>query len=286
MQSLNTLWEKLRALGQDQYNRGILPPRPLQPPLTPEREAELAHNLGFVGEPDAEAQTAEPAAQVAGAEAGPLGIMAARTGPAYLRGVDVSHHNGTIDWPALAGAGYSFAFIKASEGSTFTDPNFRRNWSGAGRAGILRGAYHYFRPSIAAEPQLQHFLDVMGPLGPGDLQPVLDFEESDDIRASKVIDRAAAMLFGIADRTGRDPIIYSYPFFYKYTLGDPTLFAGQYPLWIAHYDVPRPALFGGWPYWSFWQFTSTGRAPGIAGRVDLNYFNGKLGQLRKFAGYT
>jgi GH25 family lysozyme M1 (1,4-beta-N-acetylmuramidase) len=287
MPMLTELWDRLRAWGVGGGAGGA-------DGGDPDVEGELAAALGVAGGPvepgvgdGAQPQPGDRAdiARIGAPDVEGDSIMAATVAPRYLRGLDVSHHNGIIDWPAVAGAGYSFAFIKATEGQNFTDPAFRRNWTGAGRAGLLRGAYHYFRPSIPVEGQLRHFLDVMGPLGPGDLQPVLDFEESDDVRASKVIERAGIMLDGIRDGAGRDPIIYSYPFFYKYTLGDPTQWANVYPLWVAHYEVKRPALFGGWPFWSFWQYTSTGRAPGVRGRVDLNYFNGKLDQLKRFAGY-
>jgi len=61
-----------------------------------------------------------------------------------VRGVDVSHHNGRVDWPRIRAAGYVFAYLKATEGATFRDRTFLRNRTEATRAGLVTGAYHFF----------------------------------------------------------------------------------------------------------------------------------------------
>ena len=94
---------------------------------------------------------------------------------AVIEGIDVSHYQGTIDWSKVAGAGKTFAFIKASDGTVGADPTFAYNWSRARQAGLRRGAYHFFRPITDALQQAQHFLRQLGD-DHGELPPVLDFE--------------------------------------------------------------------------------------------------------------
>lgn len=80
-----------------------------------------------------------------------------------VAGIDVSHWQGTIDWNAAAADGVEFVFIKATEGGDYTDPAFAANWSGSSRAGIRRGAYHFYRPQTDAAAQAQQFLRVVRP---------------------------------------------------------------------------------------------------------------------------
>ena len=69
------------------------------------------------------------------------------TGP-VVQGVDVSHYDGTIDWVKAHASGIDFAFMKATESTDFIDPNFATNWQAAAAAGVIRGAYHFFRPEV------------------------------------------------------------------------------------------------------------------------------------------
>src|SRR3954468_18448069 len=96
------------------------------------------------------------------------------TGAAVVEGVDVSDGQGTIDWKAAKGAGLGFAVIKATQGTYNTQKTFASNWSNAKAAGLVRAAYHFFDPTQDGVAQAQHFLSVVGPLGPGDLPPMLD----------------------------------------------------------------------------------------------------------------
>jgi GH25 family lysozyme M1 (1,4-beta-N-acetylmuramidase) len=89
-----------------------------------------------------------------------MSSMIPATSTLTLAGIDVSHHQGEVNWHAVAEAGISFAFAKATEGATFVDPQFLRNWALIKDAGIVRGAYHFFRPSKPAESQVTNFLTV------------------------------------------------------------------------------------------------------------------------------
>src|SRR6266545_2185857 len=93
---------------------------------------------------------------------------------ATVPGIDVSKWQGTIDWSAVASSGVVFAFIRVNHGLDDIDEEFAASWSGARRAGVVRGAYQYFLPDEDAVAQADLFLARMGPLEPGDLPPVLD----------------------------------------------------------------------------------------------------------------
>src|ERR1043166_1347174 len=99
------------------------------------------------------------------------------TGKYPVRGVDVSHHQGTIDWSAVKTAGITFAYIKATEGTRYQDPAFVQNWSGAAGSGIVGGAYHFFTRDAPGEKQAENFLRV-APVDSNTLPPAIDLEFS------------------------------------------------------------------------------------------------------------
>src|SRR5271154_7351490 len=113
--------------------------------------------------------------------------------------IDVSHHNGAIDWPAIAGAGIALAFIKATQGVDFVDPAFERNRGAAVNAGVLAVPYH-FLDTADPDRQAEHFL-AAAELNTA--QPaMLDWETAATVAAVVAIGRA------VADRIGRDPLAY------------------------------------------------------------------------------
>lgn len=192
---------------------------------------------------------------------------------AEARGIDVSHYQGRIDWRAVAGEGIGFAYVKATEGATFTDPAFARNWSGAAEAGIARGAYHRFRAGRDAVAQADHFLSVVAPRE-GDLPPVLDVESTDGASDARLVRGVRAWLAEVERRTGVHPIVYTKPGFRRAHLGTAL---DDYPLWIAEYGVDSPSV----DPWHLWQHSERGRVAGIGTEVDLDRFNGSRAQLRE-----
>lgn len=191
------------------------------------------------------------------------------------RGVDVSHYQGAIDWARVEEAGVGFAFLKATEGTTFTDHTFRRHWAELGETRILRGAYHRFKPTRDAAAQAEHFLAVV-PIREGDLPPVLDVEATDGVSDARLIRGVRTWLETVERRTGVRPIVYTKPGFRRAHLGTAL---DDYPLWIAEYGVESPSH----PRWTFWQHSEQGRVPGIQKIVDLDRFNGTRGELRQLA---
>ncbi|MEP7089492.1 MAG: glycoside hydrolase family 25 protein [Nocardioidaceae bacterium] len=208
---------------------------------------------------------------------------------AYGDGIDVSHYQGAVSWSKVDDAGVTFAFMKATEGTTYADPTMRTNWVGATRQGIYRSAYHFARPSTAsgsAAAQARFFVSKVGSFRHrGDLPPVLDLEASGGLGSASLRSWVSTWLTTVERITGRTPIIYCSPSFWEDHLGNSTAFH-HYPLWVAHYGVSSPRVPGGWPTWTFWQRTSSGRVAGISGNVDMNRFNGSNAQLAVLARST
>lgn len=187
-----------------------------------------------------------------------------------IRGIDVSHYQEEINWKKVAESGQRFAFIKATEGASMKDEYFEANWTAAQKAGIVRGAYHFFIPSVDAKTQAENFLKTVD-LKPGDLPPVLDLEETSRQSAAKIREGTRIWLETVEQATGVRPILYTMPKFAEDYL-DASF--GKYPLWLVrlHWFWWEAPDF--WDDWTFWQHNHHGKCPGIAGDVDLNYFKG------------
>ena len=213
----------------------------------------------------------------------PSGLF--RSTPGYLEGIDVSHWQGTIDWPTLAGkGGKSFAFMKATESTNFVDSQYARNHAAARAVGIRTGAYHFAQPSTStadAVAQADWFVGHIG-LSAGDLFPVLDLETRNGLTDAQLITWVQAFMDEVYVQTGIKGIIYVSPSFWSSYMDDTTWFAanGYTVLWIAHWFVSSPRTPGsnwGGKGWTFWQYSDCGHVPGIGGGghcVDLDRYNG------------
>lgn len=199
-----------------------------------------------------------------------------------IHGIDVSHHQGEIDWEALRVNGMiercpiRFVMIKATEGADRVDSRFEENFTAARDQGFIRGAYHYWSIYSTAEAQAAHFISHVT-LEQGDLPPVLDVEhkakeQSEDEFRSEVL----TWLNAVEAHYGVKPIIYTYHKFKEALLAD-TIF-NAYPYWIAHYYVDSVAYRG---EWKFWQHTDCGHLPGINGYVDFDIYNGSYYDLQR-----
>lgn len=193
-----------------------------------------------------------------------------------VQGIDVSHYQGTVDWNEVRQSGHAFAFAKATQGLTVTDPEFTANWSGMQSAGILRGAYHFYEPGDDPTQQADFFLSV-AQIEPGDLPPVLDIEATGGQSAQTIIQGIQTWLETVEKGAGVTPILYTSPGFWN---GLGTTAFGHYPLWVAQYGVTAPKLPSGWSRWTFWQSSQTGTVSGVNGSVDLDVFDGTLQQLQ------
>lgn len=193
-----------------------------------------------------------------------------------VHGIDVSKYQGDIDWRKTKRGGVAFAFIKATEGGDHIDAYFKHNWRAAGQAGVPRGAYHFYYFCRTAVEQARWFIRNV-PRDPKALPPVLDMEWNHGSKtckkkpsAAKVRSEMRTFLRIVKAHYGKTPLIYTTVDFYK----DNNLrsFSG-YELWLRSVaDHPRTVYPG--QRWAFWQYTGTGKIPGIEGETDINVFAG------------
>jgi lysozyme len=186
-----------------------------------------------------------------------------------LNGIDVSHMQGQVDWNAAKQAGIAFAFAKATEGITYTDPQFQTNWAAMQAAGLTRGAYHFYRTNDDPVQQAQNFLNSVAGLTEGDLAPVVDIEVSNgNYGSASIAANLQTWIDTVSKALGRTPIIYTNTSFWNECVATP--FPNN-PLWIAEYGVSAPTLPSGWSQWTFWQYSQSGTVAGVSGSVDLDY---------------
>lgn len=193
-----------------------------------------------------------------------------------VHGIDVSRYQGRIDWDAVRTSGIRFAYLKATEGGDFLDPSFAANWEGARRAGMKRGAYHYYYFCRSAREQALWFTHNV-PTERASLPPVLDMEWTPESRTCRLRPAPAQVraemqrfLTQVERHFGRRPIVYSTVDFYR---ENALWLVDGYDFWLRSVANHPEATYPGQP-WSFWQYTGTGRVPGIAGHTDLNAFAG------------
>jgi GH25 family lysozyme M1 (1,4-beta-N-acetylmuramidase) len=199
----------------------------------------------------------------------------------YVNGIDVSYHQGTIDWSRVAGSGTRFAFLRASAGTLTADSAYAAYRSGARNAGLTVGSYHFANPDGAAndaQNEAAWFLRN-ATVSSGDLVPVLDLEVANGLSAASLTAWAQTWLAQVTAATGVRPIIYTNNAFWSGSMANTDWFARNgYALWIAHWTAASqptvPAAGWGGTGWRLWQHSSTGTVPGIAGAVDLDRFNG------------
>ena len=199
-----------------------------------------------------------------------------------IHGIDISHHQGKIDWQKLKDKGLidgypiRFVMIKATEGASRIDANFRSNFHNAREYGFTRGAYHFYSVHSPAKAQAEFFIHNVK-LENGDLPPVLDVEHKPSNQTDEEFKESIQLWLNMVEyHYGVKPIIYTYYKFKMRYLSDPVF--DQYPYWIAHYYVDKVEFEGAW---KFWQHTDAGRLPGIKGDVDFNIYNGSFYDLRK-----
>jgi len=190
-----------------------------------------------------------------------------------IHGIDVSYYQGKINWQKVKSmkeddVRIHFAFIKATEGVLLVDPYFQRNWREAPKAGIICGAYHFFRPKRDGKTQAKFFLQVVH-IEKGDLPPVVDIETLDGVSPLKMRAELSDFLNYVEMKTKVRPIIYTGLKFYEDYLADNF---DEYPLWIAHYYQPKLRLDKS--KWKFWQHSDKAKITGIGHIVDFNAFNG------------
>lgn len=195
-------------------------------------------------------------------------------------GFDLSEYQGKVNWEVLGKVEgkypLDYVFIRSTAGRDKTDARFGENWVAAKKSGLMRGAYHYYRPNENSLEQAANFI-LNTPLRRGDLPPVLDIEQ---IPENQSMDRLKVglkkWLDAVEKHYGVQPIIYSGQKYYEAFLAKEF---SEYTFWIANYNFFVEEIEEGW---MFWQFTESGEVPGVEGKVDLNVFNGPRERLEYF----
>ena len=208
-----------------------------------------------------------PLSRACGSDAGPR-----------VRGVDVSKYQGAIKWPEVSAAGIGVGFARISDGTANPDAYFTANWQGMKAQGMVRGAYQYFRASVDPTAQanlVMASLQRAGGLDAADLPVVMDIETADGQAEATIESNMRTWLSAVSAHTLRTPIIYTSAGTYPVKSA---AFAA-YPLWVADYGATCPSMPTGWSRWMFWQTSSSGSVNGITGAVDLDEFDGTLGDL-------
>ena len=197
-----------------------------------------------------------------------------------IKGFDVSHHQGDIQWKKISPKTYKFVYLKATEGGDFKDCKFQENWLQAREQGFLVGAYHFYRICRDGTIQAQNFIETV-PNKDNALPPVIDLEyDSNCINTftkEPLLQEIQTMHDQVYQHYGKQPIFYISKTFYNIVL------AGEFkntPLWVREYKG-KPDLKDN-PEWLMWQHTNQGKISGIPTVVDMNVFNGDEKDWAKF----
>jgi len=223
--------------------------------------------------------------------AGPqtLGLL----GIEVLPGIDLSSWNGTIDFKKVADAGVKYAWIKVSEGTTHVNPKHEKKFEDARKEDIIVGAYHFGRPDTSPndpndwEKEADNFLKRLDKVGLecGDLIPVLDVEKGMKTDDNHNVEWCLKWLDKVGRETKTRPVIYTARWAWQLYImkanEDEQNKLASYPVWLASYNggIEPKRKTGLWDKWDIWQWTGSGKVPGIKGKCDQNWMAG--GQLEK-----
>jgi len=200
------------------------------------------------------------------------------------RGIDESsfqHPAGAkISWRSVARAGYRFAFIKATEGTYYVNPYFKADAAAAKAAGLLVAAYHFANPTNSGgTAQADYALNHGGYHADGrTLRLILDIEPDPYLKKfcyglspARMISWITAFTGEAHRRTGLWPVINTQPIWWDKCTGKTRAF-GADQLWVQDHRpaIRRPVLPSGWTSWAYWQYSITGRVPGVTGNTDLS----------------
>lgn len=206
--------------------------------------------------------------------------------PVGVLGIDVSGHQRTVDWAGWAGRGRTFAYVKATEGTSYRNPRFSAQYGGAAAVGMYRGAYHFANPAgRSGRRQAAYFVRHGGAwVADGRTLPgVLDIEYNPyghtcyGVSKKKMVAWIASFTAEYRRLTGRDAVLYTTTDWWTRCTGNSTRFRTTNPLWLARYGTTNPGkLPGGWPFATFWQYT--------ASPLDQDWFSATPDRLAVLAG--
>ncbi|MBO0834772.1 MAG: lysozyme [Actinobacteria bacterium] len=213
---------------------------------------------------------------------------AAMAANSHISGLDVSSHQGNVNWSAQRHAGARFAYVKATEASNYINPYFAQQYNGSYHAGLIRGAYHFANPRFSSgATQATYFVRHGGGWSRDGrtLPGALDIEANPYGRKCYGLSRAAmrswisSFIHTYHARTTRWPVVYTTYNWWVACTGNWKGLWNKDPLWIARYSSSPGTLPGGYAFYTFWQHADSGRFAG-----DQNVFNGNISRLITLAG--
>lgn len=187
-----------------------------------------------------------------------------------LKGIDISNWQGYVDFAKVKQSGVQVVYIKATEGTYYTDKYLNSNYNGAKAQGLSIGFYHFFRPVNEANTlaQAQYFVNAVKDKT-FDCRLALDIEVTGNLSRDYLSKLADMFMQEVKRLSGKETVLYTYTYFAKSNLNSSL---SKYPLWIAHYGVTTPGDNGIWNTWVGFQYSSTGSVPGVNGNCDMNVF--------------
>ena len=203
------------------------------------------------------------------------------------RGMDVSGYQGNVNWSAAYNNGGRFAYVKATESTTYRNPYFAQQYNGSYNVGMIRGAYHFATPDTSGgATQADYFISHGGGWSADGktLPGALDIEYNPygatcyGKSASSMVSWIHAFANEYHSREGVYPVIYSTYDWWRTCTGNNGGFATTSPFWIARYSSSAGTLPAGYGYYTFWQYADSGVFPG-----DQDYFNGDTTRLKALA---
>lgn len=199
-------------------------------------------------------------------------------------GIDVSSHQGNVNWSSQWSAGVKWAYTKATEGTSYTNPYFSQQYSGSYKVGMIRGGYHFATPdSSTGAAQADYFVKHGGGWSKDGktLPGMLDMEYNPygstcyGKSASSMVSWIKSFLNEYKAKTGRDAVIYTSTSWWSQCTGNSGAFKNTNPLWVARYASAPGTLPGGWPTYTIWQYTSS--------PIDKDWFNGDISRVKALA---
>ncbi|MDX6355901.1 MAG: hypothetical protein QOF98_2804 [Streptomyces sp.] len=218
---------------------------------------------------------------------GPVDTSAATPFVTQTPGMDVSGYQGNVDWTTAWNNGAKFVYIKATEGTSYTNPYFAQQYNGSYNVGMIRGAYHFGLPDVSSGATQADYFVAHGGGWSGDgktLPGALDIEYNPygatcyGLSTSSMVSWISSFSNEYHAKTGRYPTIYSSTSWWTTCTGNSSAFGTNNALWVARYNTTVGTLPAGWGFHTIWQYADSGVFPG-----DQDYFNGALDRVQAYA---
>lgn len=231
----------------------------------------------------------------AGGQRAPMTAGPAAPSGYSVTGIGAASYQGNVDWSQVAASGRKFALVKATEGTTYTNPYFSEQYGGAKAAGLYAAAYAFARPDandpvqqadyLVANAQfaddgktLPLMLDMEGPY-----DGISGYDQCWNLSTSAMTSWITAFVDEVRKATGKPMIIYTSASWWNTCTGGTSALSDQWLDVASWTSASSPTMPSGWPAWTFWQYSGGSSTPGVSGPADQDVFYGSLAQLAALA---